>query len=133
MISNGFTRIIRKIIIANDLEKLKKFSFDYNVCLSYLSWSLYYVILYGRLNIFKYLLKTYKDKISNYDINNCLEWAVTHGEMNIVNNSKSITDKTINYCSITICSNKDLEKLIKLYKFTKENNLCPAKYKNTIF
>ena len=99
---------LREIIDDGDIEELKKFFYNEDIVDDMINWSLLHAAYNGKLNIVKYILNNYSDKISDKYIEWSLEYAYHNNLL-------------------------DIAKYIELYKIIRKNNLCPGKYKNTIF
>ena len=127
---------LENIIKDNALNELKKFFCDEKICNSYVDGALEYTVEYGILNIFKYILNNYSDKITDKSLNKSLQYASLYGKLNIVkyilkNYSSKITDKSINTSLLNATDNGKLNivKYIEFYRFIKNNTVI---YKKTV-
>ena len=92
---------IGEIIIDDDIEKLKKFLYNNQYIFDgIIKWSLNYASIHGKLNIIKYLLNNYSDKITDKYIEWSLKDATYYNNINVVKYIelyKIIRKKTVIY------------------------------------
>ena len=104
----GIHEQLKKIIIDDDIEELKKLFCNQYIIYNYVDWSLFESSIQGKLNIVKYILKNYSSKIAYDSIKFSLYYTTT--------------SSSPNHLIIT--------KYIKLYKIIKNNTVIYKKNSN---
>jgi hypothetical protein len=125
----------RYYIIKSILMNYKKDIYinEINNCLIYLSF-------YNNSNISRHIIRNYMNKLSTEAIHGCLVNFSYNRNINMLkyilyNFLNRISDNAIEQALYNSQYNTytKMNTIIEFYMYIKENNLCPEKYKNTIF